>query len=104
QLADYFVVKADKKLHKIALEDILYFKSIGDYVKVYTRDKVLITNETLRNIEDELPSPKFIRLHKSYIVSLHAIQYLEGNQVKVGEEMLPVGLTYKDKLMEQLGG
>ncbi|WP_416866259.1 MAG: LytR/AlgR family response regulator transcription factor [Imperialibacter sp.] len=104
QEADYFVVKADKKLHKIALEDILYFKSIGDYVKVYTRDKVLITNETLRNIEEGLPQNKFIRLHKSFIVSLQAIQYLEGNQVKVGEEMLPVGLTYKDKLMERLGG
>ncbi|WOK04265.1 LytTR family DNA-binding domain-containing protein [Imperialibacter roseus] len=102
--ADYFVVKADKKLHKIGLEDILYFKSIGDYVKVYTRDKVLITNETLRNIEDGLPPSKFIRLHKSFVVSLQAIQYLEGNQVKVGEEMLPVGLTYKDKLMERLGG
>lgn len=103
QETGFFVVKADKKLHKIALDDILYFKSIGDYVKVFTKDKVLITNETLRNIEQAVPSAKFIRLHKSYIVSLAAIQYLEGNQVKAGDELLPVGLTYREKLLEKLG-
>ncbi len=101
---NYFVVKADKRLHKLAFEEILYFMSIGDYVKVFTKGKVLITNEILRNIEEQLPDSRFIRLHKSYIVSLEAIQYLEGNQVKVGEVMLPVGLTYKDNLMAKLGG
>lgn len=102
--AGHLVVKADKKLHRIDFGEILFFGSIGDYVKVHTTDKVLITNDTLRGIEDTLPGDRFIRIHKSYIVSLPAIRYVEGNQVKVGNELLPVGLTYKDKLLEALGG
>jgi len=101
---NYIAVKADKRLHKIDLNDLLYFKSLGDYVKVYTREKVLITNETLRSIEEQLPGSDFLRIHKSYIVSIKAISYVEGNQVKVGEELLPLGLTFREKLMERLGG
>lgn len=102
--ATYLLVKSDKKLHKIDFHDIRYFKAIGDYVKVYTTGKVLITAETLRNIEEQLPTSRFIRIHKSFIVSLEAVRYLEGNQLKVGEEMLPVGLTFKDKVLEKLSG
>lgn len=101
--ATFLLVKADKKLHKIDFHHIRYFKSIGDYVKVYTSDKVLITSETLKNIEDQLPASRFIRIHKSFIVSLESIKYLEGNQLRVGEEMLPVGLTFKERVLEKLG-
>ncbi len=102
--ATFLLVKADKKLHKIDFRNIRYFRAIGDYVKVYTADKVLITSETLKNIEDQLPSSQFIRIHKSFIVSLEAIRYMEGNQLRIGEEMLPVGLTYIEKLIERLKG
>ncbi len=98
----YLVVKADKRLHKINYQDILYFSAIGDYMKVHTPQKVLITKETLKNIETNLPSHQFIRIHKSYIIAVDAIQYIEGNQVKVNQALLPVGLTYKDKLLERL--
>lgn len=98
----YLVVKADKRLHKINYQDILYFSAIGDYMKVHTPQKVLITKETLKNIETHLPPHQFIRVHKSYIISVDAIQYIEGNQVKVNQELLPIGLTYKDKLLERL--
>jgi DNA-binding LytR/AlgR family response regulator len=98
----YLIVKSGKKMHKIDYNEILYFNSIGDYVKVFVRNKVLITNDTLKSIEAHLPEQRFIRIHKSFIISISAIQYIEGNQVKIANELLPIGLTYKDKLIELL--
>lgn len=100
----YLIVKSDKKMHKINYEDILYFNSMGDYVKVFTKNKVLITNDTLKSIEVNLPELQFLRIHKSFIISINAIQYIEGNQIKVANDLLPIGLTYKDKLIEILNG
>ena len=99
---DFIVIKADKKLYKLDFADISYFNSVGDYVKVFTKQgKVIITNETLRNIEMNLPAELFIRTHKSYIVSIKAIRYIEGNQLMVDNMPIPIGLTYKDELINR---
>jgi DNA-binding LytR/AlgR family response regulator len=99
---DFIVIKADKKLYKLDFADISYFNSVGDYVKVFTKQgKVIITNETLRNIEMNLPAELFIRTHKSYIVSIKAIRYIEGNQLMVDNIPIPIGLTYKDELINR---
>lgn len=98
----FIVIKADKKLYKLDFDDILYFNSTGDYVKVFTRSgKVIITNETLRNIETGLPAHLFIRVHKSFIVSVKSIRYIEGNQVMVETTAIPIGLTYKEELINK---
>ncbi len=98
----HLFIKSGKKLHKVNVNEILYFNAIGDFVKVHTTQKVIITNDTLKNIEASLPTYAFIRIHKSYIVAVQAIQYIEGNQVKVSDQMLPVGLTYKENLTRRL--
>lgn len=101
---DYIVVKADKKLHKVNFEDIIYFNSIGDYLKIFMKKgKVIITNETLKSIEANLPSNLFARIHKSYIVSVKSIQYIEGNHVVIEDASLPIGLTYKEQLINRFG-
>lgn len=101
---DFIVVKADKKLHKLHFDDIVYFNSIGDYLKIFMKNgKVIITNETLKNIEASLPPRLFIRIHKSYIVAVRAIQYIEGNQVVTEDAALPVGMTYKEQLISRFG-
>jgi DNA-binding LytR/AlgR family response regulator len=97
----YFIVKSDKKLHRIAYSDISYFEAIGDFVKVFTSDGVLIASENLKDIETKLIAVDFIRIHKTYLVPLAKLQYIEGNQAKVGDQMLPIGLTYKVKLIEK---
>lgn len=97
----YLVLKSDKKIYKINEEDISYIQSWGDYIKVFTNDRVIIAAETMKNLETRLGS-WFIRIHKSYIVSTQSIQFIEGNQVKIGEQYLPIGLTYKEQLMEKL--
>jgi len=97
---EYFIVKSDKKLHRIAYVDISYFKAIGDFVKIFTTSGVLITSENLKDIEAKLIAADFIRIHKSYLVPLAKLHYIEGNQAKVGDQMLPIGLTYRPSLME----
>lgn len=100
---DFIVVKADKKLYKLDFSDISYFNSVGDYVKVFTKQgKVIITNETLRNIEMALPGKLFIRIHKSYIVSIRSIRYIEGNQLMVDNTSIPIGLKYKEDLINKI--
>ena len=93
------VIKADKKLYQLDTTDILYLQAYGDYVKVFTKDKMLITKERLTNLEGQLPEDSFQRIHRSYIVALAAIEFVEGNQVKVGEELLPVAITYREQLL-----
>lgn len=100
--ADFIMLKADKKNHKIKYDSILYFESIGDYVKVHlSAGKPLIISETLRKLEDLLPST-FIRVHKTYIIAFHHLVYLEGNQAKIGETKIPIGQSYRDKVNELL--
>ena len=75
---------------------------MGDFVKIHTQEKVYISSDTLKNIEAQLQPDMFVRTHKSYIISLTAFKYIEGNQVWIGEEFLPIGLTYKAALLKAL--
>jgi DNA-binding LytR/AlgR family response regulator len=97
----YIILKSDKKIYKVDESDIRYIQSYGDYIKVYTPDKMIIAMETLKNIERYL-AEKFVRIHKSFIVSLDSIRYIEGNQVKIEGGMLPIGHTYKEEFLEKL--
>ncbi|WP_462252062.1 LytR/AlgR family response regulator transcription factor [Ekhidna sp.] len=98
QTADFIMLKADKKTHKINFDKIRYFESIGDYVKLHLEDgKTLIINETLRKLEEMLPK-NFLRVHKSFIIALTQLEYLEGNQAKIGEIKIPIGQSYRDKV------
>lgn len=100
----FIIVKADKKLHKLNFEDITYLNSIGDYLRIFMKNgKVIITNETLKSIEESLPSNLFLRIHKSYIVSVRSILYIEGNQLVIEGAELPIGLKYKEQLIERFG-
>jgi DNA-binding LytR/AlgR family response regulator len=91
-------VKADRKLYRLPLETILYLEAYGDFVKVHCRDRMLLSNERLATLEAALPSPPFIRVHRSYIIALPAVEYIEGNHVKIQSAIIPVSRTYRDRL------
>jgi DNA-binding LytR/AlgR family response regulator len=99
-----FQIKADGKLYLVEHHDILYFEALGDYVQVITREKKLVTHDTMKNIEDNLPSGKFLRVHRSFIISLEKIDFVEGNRIKIGDEYIPVGQSYKANLDSYLAG
>ncbi|MGK7370224.1 MAG: LytR/AlgR family response regulator transcription factor [Candidatus Halalkalibacterium sp. M3_1C_030] len=89
-------VKADKKTYRISLSDIHYIESAGDYVTIHTPGQRLTTHETMKNLEEKLPSEQFVRVHKSYIIALPKVKYLEGNSIKIGENLIPIGTTYRE--------
>ncbi len=99
---NYLLIKADKKIYKTNYDDILYFQSCGDYVKIFTVEKTLVSNKTLKDIYSELPEHLFARIHKSYIIPLKRISFIEGNLVYIKKESLPIGLSYKEDLLVKL--
>lgn len=97
-----FVIKVDGDWVRIACDDLLYGQSWGNYVKLFTNQQVYVTALTMTELEQRLPTDQFIRIHKSYLVSLNKIRRLSGNEVLIGEMSLPVGLTYRRELMDRL--
>jgi DNA-binding LytR/AlgR family response regulator len=100
---DFMLLKADKKIHKVLLADILYLEGLGDYVKVHFKDRFLLVHETLQNLQSRLPEPAFYRIHKSFIVSFNKFSYIEGNQIQIGDQSIPIGNTYRDRFHEMIG-
>ena len=95
---DFIFLKADKKVYRINLDDILYAEATGDYVKVFTREAQYVANITLKKLLEELPSNGFIRVHKSYIISASKIKFFEGNYIKVGQSDIPIGAAYREDI------
>ena len=96
QIDESFIfVKSEKTTYKINLKDILFIESVGDYVKIYTQDKVIMTYQTLKKLETMLSATHFPRVHKSYIVSISKINSFEGNQINIADQMIPIGRNYK---------
>ncbi|HBL77195.1 MAG: hypothetical protein A2W90_14805 [Bacteroidetes bacterium GWF2_42_66] len=101
---DHIMVKADKKMFRIDLSDIFYIEAQGDYIKIRTTARNLMVYDSLSAFGEKLPPDRFLRIHKSYIVSLSKIEYIEGNQIKIKEMLLPVSQTYRDELLLRLNG
>jgi DNA-binding LytR/AlgR family response regulator len=99
---DFVLFKADKKIHKIFLTDILYLEALGDYVKIHLKDRFLLVHETLQNLQNQLPEPPFYRIHKSFIVSVNKFSYIEGNSLQIGDQSIPIGNTYKDQFHKMI--
>ncbi len=99
----HIMVRADKKNYKIDFDELLFLEAQGDYVKFVTTEKLLMVHGTLKEMLEQLPRNEFERVHKSYVISLSKVDYLEGNQVKVGEHKIPVSLSYREQLLKKLG-
>ena len=101
---DFIFLKADKKVYKINLEDIVYAEATGDYVKVITGDGQYVANITLKKLLEQLPAKSFIRVHKSFVISAGKIKFFEGNYIKVGQNEIPIGASYRDEIFARLKG
>jgi len=93
-------LRADKKVHRISYSDILYLEASGDYIKVHTASRTLMVHETFKKMEEQLPPGLFIRVHKSFIVPVNRINYLEGNRLNIMGTTIPIGLVYREEVMK----
>jgi DNA-binding LytR/AlgR family response regulator len=98
----FVFVKDNGILKRIAIDDILFLEAMGDYVKVHTPQKFHVVHATLKSIEEKLPSSKFIRVHRSYIVAINKIDYIQEGTISIGKTTIPVADTHKSNLNKRL--
>ncbi|RYY63501.1 MAG: response regulator transcription factor [Chitinophagaceae bacterium] len=99
QKPDHIFIKSDYKLVRIPLADILYIESLRDYIAIHTTTapQKIMSLESLRNMESLLPAAEFMRVHKSYIVAMQKISFVERNRVVINEQYIPIGESYQAK-------
>ncbi len=97
---DNIIVKSGYKLYKINYTDLLYIEGQREYVTFYTTKQRITTLYSLKDLEEELPANMFMRVHKSYIVSIKHIELIDKNILHIAGKKLPVGGSYKEELMK----
>lgn len=95
---DHFFLKVNSKFEKIFYDEVLYVEALQNYVAIHLSDKKLMSYITISQVETLLPEDLFMRVHKSYIVSLPKIQCLQGNTLLVGQKQIPVSRNLKEKV------
>lgn len=90
----HIFLKVNKKLVKINLNDILYIESLKDYIKVITKLGDYVVHKSLTAITEELPQSNFIRIHRSYTISINKIVAIEGNNIEIANRKIPIGRNY----------
>jgi DNA-binding LytR/AlgR family response regulator len=95
-------LKSDYKLHKVNLDDIDYIEGLKAYVSFFIKGKRLITLASLKDLEEKLPSDRFMRVHKSFIVPIHKVKALHGNLLEMESKEIPIGKSYKEVVIERI--
>lgn len=95
-------VKADSKIVRLQLSNILFVEALSDYVIINTPEKKLIVHSTMKGMESKLPSSDFIRVHRSYIVNVNKIDTIEDTTIIMPNKNIPIGASYKGRFMERL--
>lgn len=99
----FIYIKADKKINKISLDEILYIESMKDYITIFCKSKRITTKQKISEMENELPEDMFIRIHKSFIVSKLHITSFTAYSVNIGSKELTIGRTYKNSVFKAIG-
>lgn len=95
-------IKEDYITHNVEFAEIQYIQAYGNYLKLYSTKKTYIVRETLQNILEKLPEKHFIKIHKSYVVSIQKIQKIIGNYVIIENHEIPIGITFKNSLIKRI--
>jgi DNA-binding LytR/AlgR family response regulator len=100
---DHIFVRSNSKFFRVNFSEIIYIQGMRDYLKIYTPDYALVTHQTMNELEKTLPSRHFIRVHKSYIISLKHIRSIYGNTIELDKATIPIGVNYKESVMTMIG-
>src|ERR1700748_542094 len=103
-LSDFIFVKTEHKIQKVYLHDILFIEGLKDYISIFTPSERIITLQNMKKMEDALPAKHFIRVHKSYIVSINKIDSIERSRIFIADKIIPVGDTYRDEFFKIVDG
>jgi two-component system, LytTR family, response regulator len=100
---DHIYIKSNGRFLKVNFSEIIYIEGMKDYLKICTADEKIITLQTMSEMEKLLPADQFIRVHKSYIVSIARIKSIFGNNIETPKLTIPIGINYKEKVMQLTG-
>ncbi|MBX9851738.1 MAG: LytTR family DNA-binding domain-containing protein [Cytophagaceae bacterium] len=96
-------VRTDQKIVKISMEELLYVEALADYIMLFTSDNnKYIVHSTMKGFQSKLPSDKFVRVHRSYIVNIDKISSIENLFAVINGKYIPIGASYKDDFMSRL--
>ena len=87
---------------KVVFDEILYVESLSDYIKIYTKSSILVTRETISNIEKKLPTQQFLRAHRSYIINFDKIDSYTNEFIEIEKNAIPISRTYKENVLKKL--
>lgn len=99
---DYFFIKVDNTLVKLFYNDILFVEALQNYVTIHTISKKHISYLTFKSVEEYLPADRFIKVHKSYIVSANKVNSIDGNEICISQHRIPLSRSLKDGVMDKL--
>ncbi|HEX8332712.1 MAG TPA: LytTR family DNA-binding domain-containing protein [Segetibacter sp.] len=99
---DFIFIKSEYRMVKIMLADILYLEALRDYIAIHTHHAKMLTLESLRSFEERLPSQLFLRVHKSYLISITKISAVEKKQLWIEKSAIPIGDTYLESFRKRL--
>ncbi|MFZ9386616.1 MAG: LytR/AlgR family response regulator transcription factor [Chitinophagaceae bacterium] len=97
---DFIFVKTDYKIVKIRLSEVLFIEGSGNYITIHTSKGKILTLQNLKHFEEQLKPYQFVRIHKSYIVSVNQIDSIENKYIRIANHELPIGESYKDEFRE----
>ena len=104
RIEPHIFIKVDKKMVKINIDEILFVEGMKEYIKVVTHEKTYITHKSLTSLTEELPTDRFMRIHKSYTIALNKVKSIEGNRIQISSYTIPIGRNYskevKTKILE----
>lgn len=98
----FLYFRADRKMVKVLLDDILYVESLKDYVKIYTARGMVLTKHGMAALEAMLPAPGFLRVHRSYLVALARIDSFTQEKITIGQQLIPIGKLYRQAVLKAL--
>jgi two-component system LytT family response regulator len=99
---EFIFIKDGTKMVKVRLNEIKYIEGLKDYVSIYTTDKKIVSLQTLKSLESQLPQNQFIRVHNSYIIAFDAIDTVDKEKILIGKNYIPISDSYKKAFRDYL--
>ncbi len=99
---EFIYLRADRKNIKVNLDDILFIESLKDYIKVVTKDKIIVTKQSISSLEETLPQHAFIRIHRSFIVAINKIETYTNDLIQIDKYELPISRSYRHEVEKVL--
>ena len=99
---DHFYVKTEYKIKKVRFDEILYIEGMKDYLRIVTKQEKIMTLQSFSRLVPVLPAERFMRIHKSFVIAFEAIDSVEKNKVRMGEQLIPIGDSYREQFLQKI--